>query len=374
MVFVKSWDESNPAGSRSISLGDNDIRDFKYAIRERLQEDHNFFDSEAGQTNIGLHKKASFINQSDPTNYADMLILFAKDAGGKSELHSVHEDAVTSQLTYLGKLWVSGLKIASETNKDLIRHNGTIWTRFSWASFLAELQTDLNFGGSANSYSNLRVFKVSDTQVRVTADELTVATTGGSKRSLTSVSVTADITTSGANGLDTGAEANDTWYAVWVIYNGTTTAALLSTSFTAPTMPSGYTYKFLAGAVKNDSSGNFIDFEILGDDYWYAAWPTLVSGTTADVLTLVSTASLVPSALSKQVYLQMWNTANRLMISNLSTVSTNTTVNDANKFHSEPDEGAHFSMINIITADSLWWSSNQNQGTIRVAGFKINRR
>lgn len=145
MVFVKSWDESNPAGSRSISLGDNDIRDFKYAIRERLQEDHNFFDSEAAQTNVGLHKKTSLINQSNPTNFADMLILFAKDAAAKSELHSVHEDGIVSQLTYLGKLWVSALKVASETNKDLIRHNGSVWTRYAWTSFIADLIADSDF-------------------------------------------------------------------------------------------------------------------------------------------------------------------------------------------------------------------------------------
>ncbi len=39
--------------------------------------------------------------------------------------------------------------------------------------------------------------------------------------------LTADITTPGANGLDSGSEAASRWYSVWAIYNGTTRALLL---------------------------------------------------------------------------------------------------------------------------------------------------
>src|SRR5262249_9773385 len=37
-------------------------------------------------------------------------------------------------------------------------------------------------------------------------------------------------------------------------------ALLLSTSSTAPTLPSGYAYRALLGAVRNDGSSNFISF------------------------------------------------------------------------------------------------------------------
>ena len=39
--------------------------------------------------------------------------------------------------------------------------------------------------------------------------------------------VAADITASGANGLDTGSEQASTWYSIWAIYNGSTKAGLL---------------------------------------------------------------------------------------------------------------------------------------------------
>jgi len=73
--------------------------------------------------------------------------------------------------------------------------------------------------------------------------------------------LTANIATSGANGLDTGSEASDTWYSVWIIWNsGTGTAAsLLSASMTSPTLPSGYTKKRRVGVVRNYGS-NFLLF------------------------------------------------------------------------------------------------------------------
>jgi hypothetical protein len=67
--------------------------------------------------------------------------------------------------------------------------------------------------------------------------------------------LTADITAGGANGLDTGAEAADTWYSVWVIAKADgTVASLLSLSATAPTMPATYLYKRRVGWVFNNGT------------------------------------------------------------------------------------------------------------------------
>jgi hypothetical protein len=99
-------------------------------------------------------------------------------------------------------------------------------------------------------------------KVDVTASGLLVSDGSAASYALDAVNVTADITASGANGLDTGAEAANTWYFIWVIYNSSTNtiASLLSTSASAPTMPSGYGYKARVGAVRNDASSNFLPF------------------------------------------------------------------------------------------------------------------
>jgi hypothetical protein len=59
-----------------------------------------------------------------------------------------------------------------------------------------------------------------------------------------SSTLTGDLSTTGANGLDTGARAVDTWYHLHVIKGSSGVASLWSLSRTAPTLPSGYTDAF----------------------------------------------------------------------------------------------------------------------------------
>ena len=60
---------------------------------------------------------------------------------------------------------------------------------------------------------------------------------------------------SGANGLDTGNLAPDTWYYIWAIgtQNQLANQSLLSLSPLNPTLPSGYTRKRLIGVARTDS-------------------------------------------------------------------------------------------------------------------------
>lgn len=125
------------------------------------------------------------------------------------------------------------------------------------ATLLAATTTGKTIIGSSR---NLVAAYATASTLTVTSDEVILKTAGGATYLASTVSVTADITASGANGLDTGAEASGTWYFIWLIYNGTTVASLLSTSSTAPTLPGAYTYRALVGAVRNDGSSNFIRF------------------------------------------------------------------------------------------------------------------
>jgi len=108
------------------------------------------------------------------------------------------------------------------------------------------------------------------TQVDIDADEVITQALNGKVKRVSSVNLTIDATTIGANGLDTSALANNTWYHSFVITDGITVAALLSTSPTAPIMPSGYHYKAFVSSFKTDGSAEFIPFrqegKILGSD------------------------------------------------------------------------------------------------------------
>jgi hypothetical protein len=143
-------------------------------------------------------------------------------------------------------------------------------------------------------------------QVRVTADEITVEDV-----LLATVNEVADITASGAGGLDTGAEASSTWYAIWLIYNPTTATvkAMLSTSFTAPTMPSGYTKKRRVGAIRNGAGSDFLKIVQRGDLCLYLeegnSAPTLVlSAGSATTFTDVAMSAVVPTV-SRRAWLTL---------------------------------------------------------------------
>jgi hypothetical protein len=97
---------------------------------------------------------------------------------------------------------------------------------------------------------------------------------------------------SGNTGLDTGAIAASTWYAVYLIQNTTTVTndILFSTSFSAPTMPSGYTVKRRIGAFKTDGSSHILAFTQVNNEFWWAVAPidvnTSSQGTGATQYTL----------------------------------------------------------------------------------------
>lgn len=73
----------------------------------------------------------------------------------------------------------------------------------------------------------------------------------------------------GNGGLDTGTIANSTWYHFYIIKNWTTgvTDVLFSTSASAPTMPSGYTYKRRIGSGLTNGSAQWVLFSQVGDEF-----------------------------------------------------------------------------------------------------------
>ncbi|HED37165.1 MAG TPA: hypothetical protein ENI76_02820 [Ignavibacteria bacterium] len=157
------------------------------------------------------------------------------------------------------------------------------------------------------AYSNLTVkpnIINSAYQLDIDADSITLSD-GLSIYDALSVNLTTDITVTGANGRDAGSEANSIWYGVYVIYNGITVASLLSTSFTAPTMPSGYTYKRFVGAVRNDGSGNFLDFIQRGNYVYYISAVDIASGLAQLTYTAQDVSAVFPTASGRVASMQI---------------------------------------------------------------------
>lgn len=215
--------------------------------------------------------------------------------------------------------------------------------------------------------------------VTVTADEVAVESTSNAYQTLRSVNLTIAGTSSGvANGLDTGALAVSTWYSVWVIWNGTTAAGLLSLSATAPAMPSGYTHKARVGWIRTDASGNKypLAFKQFGRKVRFVvvpgtnltALPILGSGT-ATWPTALATGNFVPPGVASAIF--------KVDGSNLVSGSiyfgpsaSNLLVYMSNSYSS----GAPNSQLAeiILESTNVYWGSTNASSNVAVYGWEDN--
>lgn len=130
----------------------------------------------------------------------------------------------------------------------------------------------------------------------------------------TALNVTIDIeAAAGAGGLDAGAEANSTWYYIHIIAKddeGTTYAGMLSTSTNNPTMPAGYVYRALVGAVYNQADGTFREFYQRGNHV--SQEEVLITDDGGDEsATAISVTGACPTAITREVggYAYTWITS-----------------------------------------------------------------
>jgi len=215
--------------------------------------------------------------------------------------------------------------------------------------------------------------------VTVSADEIVVESIANAYQTLRAVSLTIAGTSVGANGLDTGAIAINTWYSLWVVFNGTTTAGLMSLSATVPTMPSGYTHKARVGWIRTDASGNKfpLSFKQYGREVQYAlvagsnvtAYPTMASGTTSGVMTAIGVGTFLPptAAAIKGSYVSTV-ADQRVAISpnNVGQMYEFTTASVGN--------GYGQSMFNfLLESTNIYWSeTTSGAGSIRAHGWTDN--
>lgn len=228
--------------------------------------------------------------------------------------------------------------------------------------------------------------------ISVSADELVLETSGNAYVTVRSVSLTINSAASGANGLDTGTLAASTWYYVYVINNGTTTAGLISASLSSPTLPSGYTYIARVGAIRTDSTANKypLAFKQSGRRVQYAltsasnmtAYPTLASGTggTWSVLTITAWAATSVSTFvppTATVINLFGILTDQLTNSLYFAAAPNNVVTDVyqaplhnvgNQYNQAKSLYASF----VLESTNIYWASNGAGALIRCTGWEDN--
>lgn len=171
----------------------------------------------------------------------------------------------------------------------------------------------------SGSFNQLVIKVATNTTVTVAANAV-IVTDGTNYRNVVPSSTINLGTNGGVNALDTGTIASATWYYIWVVMQtaiGGTVACLASLSATAPTMPTGYTFKARIGAVRTASgSAQLLGSWQLGRKAQYVvglaqatAMPAMKTNVqegvlpslTAPTWVAIAVANFVPSTASRIV-------------------------------------------------------------------------
>jgi hypothetical protein len=153
---------------------------------------------------------------------------------------------------------------------------------------------------------NLVIKNTGTDTISISADEVMLAkpyASGGTGLLASSVSLTLTMNAGvGLNKLEFGAtDASSTWYYIWLLSDGTTTASVASLSSSAPNLAdAAFTdyaaaeYVALVGVARNDGSGNLVDFYQHGNTVWCDEQAAMSSAAGSTTYTSLSLTSYVP--------------------------------------------------------------------------------
>lgn len=227
--------------------------------------------------------------------------------------------------------------------------------------------------------------------ITYSADEIIVENPANQYQTLRAVNITPSVALSGANGVDTGASAASTWYSVWVIWNGSTTAGLLSLSATAPTMPAGYTHKALVGFIRTDATANKypLSFQQTGRKWQYKvatgsnvpAMPLLASGvggnpSVGPTWAALAVGSFAPPSASEITLVLSTTVAGATAI----IVAPNNSYGIYNSATNPPPGGlANGSFLPgptqarfALEGPSIYWAADRAEARIYITSFELN--
>lgn len=273
---MQATEDPYPADSESLATNlTGEIKRLRYLIKQITGESEWYIDPDTDLASI-IGGQMTLVTKTATytATAADGIILVSASSGAKTITLPPIANVATGKAYAIKKIDTSTNAVTvdgdgTETidgfvSRFLRNQNDYIWVYNDSANWVI-LGSSIPKRTPIHKNLIVRVNLTNPTyQVDIDADILDVEDAAYNLYRLQSANLTIDITASGANGLDTGAEAGNTTYAIWAIYNLTTNTVtgLLSTSFTLGglTLPSGYTFGRLVGFVRNDGSSNFIPF------------------------------------------------------------------------------------------------------------------
>lgn len=230
----------------------------------------------------------------------------------------------------------------------------------------------------------LRISGTSASDITMTADALVLSNSAGQTRTWQSASASIDLTSPSGNGagkLDTGSYTTDTWYFIWAISDGTNFAIMASLSSTAPTMPSGYTYKARIGTFRSwDDGGDVMcrSFIQRGNAVQYVVTAsedlqTISSSTTGNVSTPTWSAKAVtdyvPST-AVAISVQVSANGNVIMVAPNNSYGNYTSTTNPPPFLQQTG-GNNFSTVveMFLESTNIYVAANDASARVRAVGY-----
>lgn len=272
-----------------------------------------------------------------------------------------------------------GIAYQSNTGSNTDTPPSSKWNVASFGALSSSAPTQ-------SSVKNLASAWASNTTATMTADEIVLQNSTGNAQRISAFNKTVNSAASGAGGLDTGSIATNTWYYIYAIFNPTTStqSILMSTSATAPTLPSGYT--FASGplsVVRTDGSSNFIGFIQKGNRWQYtvgnnlAGMPLIASGLvgspSAGTYVSIAMATFCPVTSIEEVSISVYTSAaSSIIISpNASYGADGSTSNPPFcDFRTSGSGGINVKML--LESSNIYWASDDSGSHLYINGFTIN--
>jgi len=219
-----------------------------------------------------------------------------------------------------------------------------------------------------------------------TADEVAVKSAlGGSAWLLNNFSKTINLATTGAGGMDTGTAPVSGFIALYAIYNPATgVGALLATNATSVTppevygganMPAGYIASALVSTWPSSASGQFVAAYQIDRQISFSFATAATTSVGVGAPTAISVATLIPrNAKSCSGWATVATSGSSyasLNVSSSSTLIGLQQIAGASNGGSGTSSGS-FSMVPLITMQTIYWSSTATGGTFTSASVYLS--
>lgn len=290
--------------------------------------------------------------------------------------------AITRNSTNNWTMYINGVSVANASYSTAITPSNDLCigaydhgAGYLYTGFMDEVRISKGSLRWASDFSppNAEYYGYPQYKLNISADVINLYD-GENATTIKNMAVLPDVNVTGVNGLDAGIEANSVWYYAWVINNGTTTAGLLSTSSTSPTMPAGYSFKKLVSAVYNNAGGNFSGFQHVDDQYIYSAPIKVIDSAGGTTTASIDLSATVPEqSLTKGVHGKFFTAAAANFFWSPIWFSDTMAIDNNVVPYSIVTAGASYSYLwelpVIVEEQTMYYQSNNQVADLWVSGF-----